>query len=57
MPHYQAYPTVADTPNRKQRKAKRKNVFAANKSAAAEERRARRKARKEAQTNGTDSVI
>ena len=46
MPNYQAYPTVKDTPNRKQRKSKRKNIFWANKAQASVERRARRDARK-----------
>lgn len=44
MPNFLAYPTAKDTPNRKQRKAKRRTVFARNKSAYAEARRARRDA-------------
>lgn len=46
MPNFMAYPTVKDTPNRKQRKARRKTVFAHNKAAYAEARRARRDARR-----------
>lgn len=46
MPHYIPYPTVKDTPNRKQRKAKRKNIFAENKFMAKAERKAKRLARK-----------
>lgn len=48
MPHYTAYPTSKDTPNRNQRKAKRKAIFEANRIAAREERKARREARKAA---------
>lgn len=44
MPNFMAYPTSRDTPNRKQRKAKRKTVFAHNQVAFAEARRARRDA-------------
>lgn len=47
MPNYKAYPTVADTPNRKQRKARRRSTFAYNAAQSAVERRARRDARKE----------
>jgi hypothetical protein len=47
MPAYKAYPTVADTPNRKARKARRKTTFEYNAAQAAVERRARRDARKE----------
>lgn len=46
MPNYMAYPTTKDTPNRKQRKAKRKAIFAHNRAQGAVERRARRDARK-----------
>lgn len=56
MPHYKSYPVVANTPSRKQRKSQRRNVFAFNQAVAAEERRARRKARKEAKSNGSDTV-
>lgn len=49
MPNFTAYPTVKTTPNRKQRKAKRSVVFAANKAAYSEARKARRKARKGAE--------
>lgn len=48
MPKFTAYPTVANTPNRKQRKAKRRTVFEANRVAYREERTARRAARKAA---------
>lgn len=48
MPQYKAYPTVKDTPNRKQRKARRRSTFAYNAAQGAVERRARREARKEA---------
>jgi len=48
MPLYQAYPTVANTPNRNTRKSKRRTVFAYNKAQAAIERKARRAARKKA---------
>ena len=47
-PNYKAYPTVADTPNRKQRKARRRTIFYENKLQAAVERRARQEARKAA---------
>ena len=47
MPSHQKYPTVAEMPNRKQRKANRKKIFWFNKAQAAVERRARRLARKE----------
>ena len=47
MPRYQAYPTVADTPNRKMRKSKRKAIYVANRAQAAVERKERREARKE----------
>lgn len=46
MPNFQAYPTVATTPNRKQRKAKRHAIFEANRIAYREARKARRAARK-----------
>jgi len=55
MPAYKAYPTVETTPNRKQRKSQRKNIFAYNAAQAAVERRARRDARKEA-ANGNKSA-
>lgn len=48
MPAFKKYPTAAENPNRKQRKAQRKNIFAFNQAAFAEARRARRAARKEA---------
>lgn len=47
MPNFLAYPTVKDMPNRKQRKARRKNVFEANRVAFREARKARRAARKD----------
>lgn len=47
MPQYKPYPTVADTPNRKARKSRRKSTFEYNRAQAAVERRARRDARKE----------
>ena len=53
MPNYRAYPTVANTPNRKQRKSQRKTIFEHNRAQAAVERRARRDARKE-KTNGNN---
>lgn len=46
MPAYKAYPTVADTPNRKQRKSRRRSTFEYNAAQANVERRARRDARK-----------
>lgn len=46
MPNFMAYPTVKDTPNRKQRKARRRTVFASNKAAYAEARKARREAKR-----------
>lgn len=46
MANFLAYPTVKDTPNRKQRKAKRRTVFAHNSAAYAEARRARRDAKR-----------
>jgi len=49
---YQAYPTVKDMPNRKHRKAKRKDTFAFNKAQGAVERKARREARKKEKANG-----
>lgn len=52
MPNYMAYPTVANTPNRKQRKSKRKSTFVHNSAQAAVERRARRDARKKEAQNG-----
>lgn len=51
MPNYKPYPTVANTPNRGQRKSQRKTVFAYNAAQAAVERKARRDARKE-KSNG-----
>jgi hypothetical protein len=51
MPDYKPYPTVANTPNRKQRKSQRKTVFVYNAAQGAVERRARREARKE-KSNG-----
>lgn len=47
MPEYQKYPTAAEMPSRKQRKAKRKAIFAYNRAQGNVERRARRDARKE----------
>ena len=47
MPQYKPYPTVADTPNRKARKSRRKSTFEYNAAQSAVERRARRDARKE----------
>lgn len=47
MPAFKKYPTKEEA-NRKQRKSQRKNVFAYNSGLYAENRRARRKARKEA---------
>lgn len=41
----QAYPTVATTPNRKQRKAQRGRIFAENKASMKEARKARRAAK------------
>lgn len=46
MPQYLAYPTVANTPNRKVRKSKRRSTFAFNKVQGNVERKARREARK-----------
>lgn len=46
--NYRAYPTALSTPNRNQRKAQRRTVFAFNKATGAEARRAKRKAKKEA---------
>jgi hypothetical protein len=46
MPAYKAYPTVADTPNRKGRKSRRKSTFEYNRAQAAVERRVRRDARR-----------
>lgn len=46
MANFMAYPTSLNTPNRKQRKAKRRTVFAHNKAAFAEARRARRDAKR-----------
>lgn len=46
MPHYIAYPTVANTPNRNQRKAKRKTIFEENKTMARRERKAKRLAKR-----------
>lgn len=46
MPNFRAYPTVKDTPNRKQRKAQRKRIFAENQMAYANARRARRDAKR-----------
>lgn len=52
MPHYIAYPTAKDTPNRKQRKAKRRTIFAENKFMAKAERKALRLARKKINDQG-----
>lgn len=41
-----AYPTVKDTPNRKQRKSQRKKIFEENKYAAKVARSAARRARR-----------
>ncbi len=46
MPRYQQYPSVADTPSRKQRKSKRKSTFLFNKAQAAVERKERREVKK-----------
>lgn len=46
MPNFRAYPTVATTPNRKQRKAQRRRIFAENSAAYAEARRTRRDAKR-----------
>lgn len=46
MPQFRAYPTVKDTPNRKQRKSQRRKIFADNCAAYAEARRARRDAKR-----------
>lgn len=46
MPNYKAYPTVADTPNRKARKSRRRSTFEYNAAQGVVERRARRDARK-----------
>lgn len=51
MPQFMAYPTVKDTHNRKQRKAKRRTIFAHNQAAYAEARRARRDARRKEKEN------
>lgn len=48
MPNFKAYPTVATTPNRKQRKSQRRRIFAENSVAFAEARRARRDAKRKA---------
>lgn len=48
MPEFKKYPTATENPNRKQRKAQRKSIFAFNQAAYAEARRARRAARKAA---------
>lgn len=48
MPNYMPYPNATDTPSRKQRKSKRKWIFAENKYMASAERKARRLARKKA---------
>lgn len=48
MPNWKPYPTVATTPNRKQRKAQRKNVFWENKMLGNKLRKERRLARKKA---------
>lgn len=46
MPAYKSYPTVANTPNRGQRKLKRKTTFEFNRTIAKVNRKARRLARK-----------
>lgn len=46
MANFRAYPTVATTPNRKQRKSQRKVVFAENKDAYTVARKARREAKR-----------
>ena len=48
MPNYKSYPTVKDTPSRKQRKAKRQAIFMENKLLNNVLRKARRIARKKA---------
>lgn len=52
MPAFKKYPTVADGATRRQRKAAKKTVFAYNAGLYSENRRARRKARKEAKESG-----
>lgn len=51
-PNFLPYPTTKDTPNRKQRKSRRKTVFAHNQAAFAEARRVRRDARRKEKENG-----
>lgn len=56
MPEFKKYPTATENPNRKQRKAQRKSIFAFNQAAYAEARRARRKARKEAAEKANEAT-
>lgn len=51
MPAFKKYPTVADGSTRRQRKNARKSTFEYNDNLYAENRRARRKAKKEAAAN------
>lgn len=46
MPNFKAYPTVATTPNRKQRKSQRRKIFAENGDAYAVARKARHEAKR-----------
>lgn len=55
MPNYQAYPNSENTPNRKQRKSKRKTIFAYNAAQAGVERKARRDLRKQEKQNGSSA--
>lgn len=48
MPNFRAYPTVATTPNRKQRKSQRRKIFQENSEAYSVARRARRDAKRKA---------
>jgi hypothetical protein len=54
MPAFKKYPTEADGVSRKQRKSQRKNIFAFNSMAFAEQRRVRVKARKDAEKAATE---
>lgn len=48
MPNFKAYPTVATTPNRKQRKSQRRKIFMENGDAFTVARKARREAKRKA---------
>lgn len=48
MANFRAYPTVESMPNRKQRKAQRRKIFAANQDAYGDARKARREAKRKA---------